>query len=102
MPFGGQERVFKFGNITALLLSKNYDLVAIERDPFLFIPSLFWAALKAREKVNNLPADFSEETVCEWMDEAGEEACTNLLLEGQRCLGFMTRLLQNAAQKASQ
>jgi hypothetical protein len=99
IPFGGQERVFKFGNNTIRLVADNTDITKIEENLFDLIPYLFWAALKVREKENNLPADFSIDTVCDWMDEAGEDVCSDLWLEAQKCMGFMSRIIELAHEK---
>jgi hypothetical protein len=99
LVFGGQERVFKFGNNTLRLVADKTDITKVEENMFDFIPYIFWAALKQREKENNLPADFSVDTVCDWMDEAGEEACADLWLEAEKCLGFLTRMIELANQK---
>ncbi|PRY10283.1 hypothetical protein CLV24_11411 [Pontibacter ummariensis] len=92
MQFGGQERVFKFGNNTVRLLADHYNIQEIDRSYFKLIPALLWAGLKVREAVNDLPEDFSVEHVCDWMDEAGEEACAALWLEAEKCMGFISRM----------
>lgn len=97
MPFGGQERVFKFGNNTARILADNYEIEELEKNPYKYIPALFWAGLMTRKESNDLPENFSLETVCDWMDEAGEEACAALWLEASKCMGFISRMFVTTA-----
>jgi hypothetical protein len=99
LVFGGQERVFKFGNNTIRLLADKTDITKIQEKMFDFIPYMFWAALKVRESENNLPLDFDVSNVCDWMDEAGEEACADLWLEAEKCLGFLTRMVELTEEK---
>jgi hypothetical protein len=97
--FGGQERVFKFGNNTLRLVADKTDITKIEDSLFDFIPYFFWAALKVRETENSLPQGFDIDTVCDWMDEAGEETCAALWVEAEKCLGFLTRMIELANEK---
>jgi hypothetical protein len=97
--FGGQERVFKFGNNTFRLVADKTDITKLEENIFDFIPYLFWAALTLRKEHNNLPENFTVDTVCDWMDEAGEEVCAELWTEAEKCMGFMTRMIELANEK---
>ncbi|MBD2705615.1 hypothetical protein IC229_33715 [Spirosoma sp. BT702] len=65
---GGQQRTFKFGNLTYKLIESkeatgNFDSMGI----------VLWAGLMVRHAQNNLPADFDVDMALDWSDEMSDD-----------------------------
>ena len=69
VPIGGKPRTFKFGMLTLKLLENESRLLSTTIEIY---GATLWAGLMVRESVNDLPKDFSVDTVLDWMDDIDE------------------------------
>lgn len=96
---GGQERTFKFGMNSSRVLADKVDLQSVSEKPFEFIPAIFWAGLKVRESVNDLPKDFSIDLVADWMDSMTPEDAAEVYEVAEGSLGFISKMMEIVEQR---
>lgn len=73
---GGKPRTFKFGMLTLKLLETQSLSLTTTVEIY---GATLWAGLMVRESVNDLPKDFTVDTVLDWMDEMSEEELATVL-----------------------
>ena len=75
MEIGGEKRTFKFGMNSLSAFSQLYSgkpgdfATQLGQDPAGAMRDLAYCGLLTRKADNNLPEDFSPETVGDWIDE---------------------------------
>jgi hypothetical protein len=96
---GGQERTFKFGMNTSIMLSKQPGFAEATQNGLELMVWLFWAGLLMRKEQNELPEDFSRETVGDWIDEMGLNETAEVYAQAKESLGFIGELLKIEHEK---
>lgn len=96
---GGKPRTFKFGMNASRVLADKVNIDETSKNPFAFIPAIFWAGLKVRESVNDLPEDFSIDMVGDWVDTMSPEDAAEVYEIAEGSLGFIKKMMDIAEQR---
>lgn len=100
LPIGGRQRTLGFTMGALMLFADGFPggiqagFEALENTRLEAVASLTYHALKARKKVNELPADFSEELCADWVaellftpDKSAFNALAGALVQSMQAVG---------------